>query len=54
MQEDWRLNSFQKWAKQNLEENGYSVSFVGNWIRVNDELDIMSYQGVAGYIEARK
>ena len=53
MNEAWRMNAFQKWAKTNLERHGYSVSMVGNWIRVNDELDIMSYAGVQTYIETR-
>ena len=48
------LNSFQKWATKELESNDYQVSYVGNWVRVNDELDIMSYQGVSSYIEARQ
>jgi len=46
-------NSFQQWATKELESNGYKVSYVGNWVRVNDELDIMSYQGVSSYIQAR-
>ena len=54
MQESWRMNSFQKWAKQNLERNGYTVEMVANWIRVNDELDLMSYQGVQSYIDYRR
>jgi hypothetical protein len=47
-------NEYQQWATKELERNGYSVSLVGNWIRVNDELDIMSYAGVASYINSRK
>jgi len=47
-------NEFQQWATRELENNGYSVSLVANWVRVNDELDLMSYAGVAGYIDARK
>jgi len=53
MKEAWRMNEFQRWAKANLERHGYSVAMVGNWIRVNDELDLMSYSGVHGYIQAR-
>lgn len=53
MNEAWRMNEFQKWAKENLERNGHTVAMVGNWIRVNDELDLMSYAGVQGYIDAR-
>ena len=48
------MNSFQRWAKETLERNGYEVSMVGNWIRVNDELDLMSYSGVESYISSRK
>ena len=47
-------NEYQQWATKELERNGYSVSLVGNWVRVNDELDIMSYAGVASYINSRK
>jgi hypothetical protein len=47
-------NEFQQWATRELEHNGYTVSLVANWVRVNDELDLMSYAGVAGYIDARK
>ena len=49
-----QMNEYQSWAKKNLEANGYTVSLVGNWIRVNDELDIMSYAGVHSYINSRK
>jgi len=47
-------NEFQRWATEKLERNGYKVALVGNWIRVNDELDLMSYSGVASYIDERK
>ena len=49
-----QMNEYQTWAKTNLEANGYTVSLVGNWIRVNDELDIMSCAGVHSYINSRK
>lgn len=48
------LNSFQKWATEQLTRAGYKVEYVANWVRVNDHLDLMSHAGVHGYIEARK
>lgn len=48
------LNYFQKWATEQLTRAGYKVAYVANWVRVNDELDLMSYAGVDGYIKARQ
>ena len=48
------INSFQTWAINQLTENGFKASTIGNWIKVEEPFGqytyIMSYQGVTTYI----